>query len=156
MKSTRRFEDEIIKLLREILERLEAIEGMLDLIREELKELREKGPAIRRGKSGGDGLLRVLNERLFLDTREITSRKALQRLLEEGKAILLRDEGANREIVTTKEAIRRIIEKLPLPIEEAAKLDDREYELLVTLNRLGYVLLKDNKYVPTEAVKELI
>jgi uncharacterized protein (UPF0335 family) len=35
--------DECIRLLREVLERLEAIEGELDMIREEIKELQSGG-----------------------------------------------------------------------------------------------------------------
>ncbi|WP_243675153.1 hypothetical protein [Vulcanisaeta distributa] len=73
-----------------------------------------------------------------------------------GKVVLLRDETANREVATTKEIIRKLLSKLPISVNEIDKLSDREYELLTILNRLGYVLLRDNKYVVSEAAKEFI
>ncbi|ADN50282.1 hypothetical protein [Vulcanisaeta distributa] len=151
---------ECIKLLREVLERLEAIEGELDLIKEELRELRTQGitqpqQQLRSQQLGG-GLLKAISNNLFLDTRDVMAKRLLKRLIDEGKVVLLRDETANREVVTTKEIIRKLLSKLPISINEIDKLSDREYELLTILNRLGYVLLKDNKYVISEAAKEFI
>ncbi len=151
---------ECIKLLREVLERLEAIEGELDLIKEELRELRgreitQPQQQLRSQQLGG-GLLKAISNNLFLDTRDVMAKRLLKRLIDEGKVVLLRDETANREVVTTKEIIRKLLSKLPISINEIDKLSDREYELLTILNRLGYVLLRDNKYVVSEAAKEFI
>jgi hypothetical protein len=77
-------------------------------------------------------------------------------LIANGRLVLLRDETANREVVTTKEVVRNLLSKLPISVNDIDKLSDREYELLLILNRLGYVLLRDNKYVVTEAAKEFI
>ncbi len=151
---------ECIKLLREILERLETIEGELELVRDELRELRGQGIKQRSSLTGmqqfGGGLLRLINESLFLDTKDVLSKRLLKRLIDGGRVVLLRDESANREVVTTKEIIRRLLSKLPISINEINKLSDREYELLTILNRLGYVLLRDNKYVISDAAKEFI
>lgn len=101
---------ECIKLLREVLERLEAIEGELDLIKEELRELRgreitQPQQQLRSQQLGG-GLLKAISNNLFLDTRDVMAKRLLKRLIDEGKVVLLRDETANREVVTTKEIIR--------------------------------------------------
>jgi hypothetical protein len=153
--------DECIRLLKEVLERLESIEGELDLIREEIKELRGQGlkgrqAILREETQEGRGLIKAINDNLFLDTKDIVAKRALKRLIDSGRVILLRDETANREVVTTKEVVRNLLSKLPISINEIDKLSDREYELLLILNRLGYVLLRDNKYVATEAAKEFI
>ena len=153
--------DECIRLLKEVLERLESIEGELDLIREEIKELRGQGlrgrqTILREEAQEGRGLIKAINDNLFLDTKDIVAKRALKRLIDSGRVILLRDETANREVVTTKEVVRNLLSKLPISINEIDKLSDREYELLLILNRLGYVLLRDNKYVATEAAKEFI
>lgn len=153
--------DECIRLLKEVLERLESIEGELDLIREEIKELRGQGlkgrqAILREDAQEGRGLIKAINDNLFLDTKDIVAKRALKRLIDSGRVILLRDETANREVVTTKEVVRNLLSKLPISINEIDKLSDREYELLLILNRLGYVLLRDNKYVATEAAKEFI
>ena len=147
-------------MLKEVLERLEAIEGELDLVKEELRELRsQEAPQSRqqqRSQQLGGGLLKAIDNNLFLDTRDVMAKRLLKRLIDEGKVVLLRDETANREVVTTKEIIRKLLSKLPISINEIDKLSDKEYELLTILNRLGYVLLKDNKYVASEAAKEFI
>ena len=152
--------NECIRLLREVLERLEAIEGELDLVKEELRELRgQETPQLRqqsRSQQLGGGLLKAIDNNLFLDTRDVMAKRLLKRLIDEGKVVLLRDETANREVVTTKEVIRKLLSKLPISVNDIDKLSDREYELLTILNRLGYVLLKDNKYVTSEAAKEFI
>nr|KJR72558.1 MAG: hypothetical protein TU36_01320 [Vulcanisaeta sp. AZ3] len=150
--------DECIRLLREVLERLEAIEGELDMIREEIKELQSGGRE--RTISGtfqeGRGLIKAISDNLFLDTKDIVAKGLLRRLIANGRLVLLRDETANREVVTTKEVVRNLLSKLPISVNDIDKLSDREYELLLILNRLGYVLLRDNKYVVTEAAKEFI
>ncbi|GAB6943633.1 hypothetical protein [Vulcanisaeta sp. JCM 14467] len=152
--------NECIKLLREVLERLETIEGELDLIKEELRELRgQEAPQLRqqsRSQQLGGGLLKAIDNNLFLDTRDVMARRLLKRLIDESKVVLLRDETANREVVTTKEVIRKLLSKLPISVNDIDKLSDKEYELLTILNRLGYVLLKDNKYVASETAKEFI
>ena len=152
--------NECVRLLKEVLERLASIEGELDLVREEIRELRGRGVGESRSlpetRQVGGGLLRAIDENLFLETRDVLSKRLLKRLIDNGRVILLRDETANREIATTKEIIRRLLSKLPISINEIDKLSDREYELLTILNRLGYVLLKDNKYVASDAAKEFI
>jgi hypothetical protein len=152
--------NECIRLLKEVLERLESIEGELDLIKEEIGELRSQGRskavAYHESPQGGRGLIKAISDNLFLDTRDVMAKRLLKRLIDNGKIVLLRDESANREVVTTKEVIRNLLGKLPISINEIDKLSDREYELLLILNRLGYVLLRDNKYVVSEASKEFI
>jgi hypothetical protein len=152
--------NECIRLLKEVLERLESIEGELDLIKEEIGELRSQGRskavAYHESPQGGRGLIKAISDNLFLDTRYVMAKRLLKRLIDNGKVVLLRDESANREVVTTKEVIRNLLGKLPISINEIDKLSDREYELLLILNRLGYVLLRDNKYVVSEASKEFI
>ena len=152
--------NECIRLLKEVLERLESIEGELDLIKEEIGELRSQGRskavAFHESSQGGRGLIKAISDNLFLDTRDVMAKRLLKRLIDNGKVVLLRDESANREVVTTKEVIRNLLGKLPISINEIDKLSDREYELLLILNRLGYVLLRDNKYVVSEASKEFI
>ncbi|KUO86070.1 MAG: hypothetical protein AT716_04315 [Vulcanisaeta sp. MG_3] len=152
--------NECIRLLKEVLERLESIEGELDLIKEEIGELRSQGRskavAYHESPQGGRGLIKAISDNLFLDTRDVMAKRLLKRLIDNGKVVLLRDESANREVVTTKEVIKNLLGKLPISINEIDKLSDREYELLLILNRLGYVLLRDNKYVVSEASKEFI
>ncbi|MFP3297157.1 MAG: hypothetical protein RXN78_06170 [Vulcanisaeta sp.] len=152
--------NECIRLLKEVLERLESIEGELDLIKEEIGELRSQGRskavAYHESPQGGRGLIKAISDNLFLDTRDVMAKRLLKRLIDNGKIVILRDESANREVVTTKEVIRNLLGKLPISINEIDKLSDREYELLLILNRLGYVLLRDNKYVVSEASKEFI
>lgn len=152
--------NECIRLLKEVLERLESIEGELDLIKEEIGELRSQGRskavAYHESPQGGRGLIKAISDNLFLDTRDVMAKRLLKRLIDNGKVVLLRDESANREVVTTKEVVRNLLGKLPISINEIDKLSDREYELLLILNRLGYVLLRDNKYVVSEASKEFI
>ncbi len=152
---------ECIRLLKEILERLEAIEGEIDLIKEEIREIRgqEYGRARAvntEAMSRGGSLIKMINDNLFLDTKDVIAKRLLKRLIDSGRVVLLRDETANREVVTTKDIIRRLLSKLPISINEIEKLNDREYELLTILNRLGYVLLRDNKYVVSESAREFI
>ncbi|MGC9152332.1 MAG: hypothetical protein ACP5GY_01190 [Vulcanisaeta sp.] len=152
---------ECIRLLKEILERLEAIEGEIDLIKEEIREIRgqEYGRARvvnTEAMPRGGSLIKMINDNLFLDTKDVIAKRLLKRLIDSGRVVLLRDETANREVVTTKDIIRRLLSKLPISINEIEKLNDREYELLTILNRLGYVLLRDNKYVVSESAREFI
>ncbi|MEL9991122.1 MAG: hypothetical protein QXP98_09000 [Thermoproteus sp.] len=153
-------DEECLKRLKELEERLEALEGLVNLALEELRDLRSlleqkevAGPE-RRKSEGTHPLLRAIEDRLFLDTKEIRSKNALRRLVEQGVAILLRDEAANREVVTTKKIVLDLLNKLPLDVDKAESLGEREYELLEILNRLGYVIKKDNKYVATELADE--
>ncbi|KUO81655.1 MAG: hypothetical protein AT714_01900, partial [Vulcanisaeta sp. OSP_8] len=129
--------NECIRLLKEVLERLESIEGELDLIKEEIGELRSQGRskavAYHESPQGGRGLIKAISDNLFLDTRDVMAKRLLKRLIDNGKVVLLRDESANREVVTTKEVIRNLLGKLPISINEIDKLSDREYELLLIL-----------------------
>lgn len=155
-------DDECDKRLKELEERIEALEGLVNLAIEELRDIRallekragQPAGAAAEEKPGGHPILRMIAERKFVDLNEIKSRTALRRLLEKGAVIALRDEGANREVVTTKEVILELLNKLPLSVDEVEKLDEREYELLEILNRLGYVIKKDNKYVATDLAQE--
>ncbi len=151
-------EDECAKRLKELEERLEALEGLVNLALEELGDIRslleQRGEVARRREEGTHPLLRTIEDNKFLDTKEIRSKNALRKLLEEGVVVLLRDEGANREIVTTKKVVSNLLDRLPLDVEEAQRLEEREYQLLEILNRLGYVIKKDNKYVATPLAEE--
>jgi len=137
---------EVLQVVKRLEERVAAIEGMLEMLMSE-----QRGETRRRP---GTTLVDEIRRRVYIPVNEIRSRSLLRRLIESGEVVLLRDEGANREVVTLKEVIRRVLGKLPLRQEEAAKLDEREYELLQMLNRLGYVLLRDGSYVKTELARE--
>ena len=145
-----------MKKLEELEQRLDVIEGMLNIVIEELRLLRRSKGSRTYGAGEGERLLRYIREKLFMDVEEVYSRSHLRRLVERGMAILLRDDAANREFLTTRESIRRLYEKLPLSISSIDSLNEREYQLLLILNRLGYVILKDNEYVPTELIRELL
>jgi len=151
-------EDECARMLKELEERVEALEGLVNLALEELRDIRslleQRGGAARARDEGGHPLLRAIEERKFLDTKEIRSKNALRALLERGVVVLLRDEGANREVATTKKIVSDLLSRLPLDVEKAESLGEREYELLEILNRLGYVIKKDNKYVATQLAEE--
>ncbi|MGC8583561.1 MAG: hypothetical protein ACP5KY_02090 [Thermoproteus sp.] len=151
-------DDECAKRLKELEERIEALEGLVNLALEELRDIRslleQRGSAARARDEGGHPLLRAIEERKFLDTKEIRSKSALRGLIERGVVVLLRDEGANREIATTKKIVSDLLSRLPLDVGEAERLGEREYELLEILNRLGYVIKKDNKYVATQLADE--
>ncbi len=151
-------EDECAKRLKELEERIEALEGLVNLALEELRDIRslleQKGEVAKRREEGGHPLLRTIEDKKFLDTKEVRSKGALRRLVEEGVAVILRDEGANREIVTTKKIISDLLNRLPLDVEKAQSLEEREYQLLEILNRLGYVIKKDDKYVATPLAEE--
>ncbi|MEZ0249034.1 MAG: hypothetical protein ABWJ97_07145 [Thermoproteus sp.] len=153
-------DEECLRRLKELEERLEALEGLVSLALEELRDVRSlleqkeaAGPERKRGE-GAHPLLRAIEDKLFLDTRDVRSKSALRRLVEQGIAILLRDEAANREVVTTKRIVLDLLKKLPLDVDKAESLSEREYELLEILNRLGYVIKKDNKYIATELADE--
>ena len=108
--------NECIRLLKEVLERLESIEGELDLIKEEIGELRSQGRskavAYHESPQGGRGLIKAISDNLFLDTRDVMAKRLLKRLIDNGKVVLLRDESANREVVTTKEVIKNLLADL--------------------------------------------
>jgi hypothetical protein len=108
--------NECIRLLKEVLERLESIEGELDLIKEEIGELRSQGRSkaiiSHESSQGGRGLIKAISDNLFLDTRDVMAKRLLKRLIDNGKVVLLRDESANREVVTTKEVIRNLLADL--------------------------------------------
>jgi hypothetical protein len=57
--------------------------------------------------------------------------------MERGLVLVMRDEGANRDVVVLKEAARQLLDKLPMSVEDAEKLPERDYELLQILNRLA-------------------
>ncbi len=141
--------------LEDIIKRLEKIEKTLQEVVNKIETSRTRTWS----RTGGYGstLLDMVRDQVYLETNKIRAKKTLKRLIDEGKLILLRDDMLNLEVVTTPENVRKIISKLPLPVEEADKvLSEREYELLKILNRLGYVLIRDNVYVKTELADELI
>jgi hypothetical protein len=96
----------------------------------------------------------VLRDKRFMPLTEIKSRQALRQAMERGLVLILRDEGANREVVVLKEAARQLLDKLPMSLKDAEKLPEHDYELLQILNRLGYVLLKGGTYVKTDLAEE--
>lgn len=156
-------EDECAEAIRELKERVEALEGLLNLVLEELRDVRgllERGPAEGARSGAGRGqprrhpLLQLIEEKKYIEADEVRSKTALRKLMERGVVVGLRDEGANREVITTKEVIRDLLNKLPLAVDDVDKLDEREYELLELLNRLGYVIKKDNKYIATDLARE--
>ncbi len=148
--------DAVMKKLEELEQRLDVIEGMLNMIVEELRLLRRPKGSRTYSSEEGRGLLRLIREKLFIDVEEVYSRALLRRLVERGLVILLRDDTVNREFLTTRESVRKLYNKLPLNTSSIDSLSEREYQLLLILNRLGYVILKDNEYVPTELIKELL
>lgn len=135
--------------IKKVLDRLDELEILLNTLLEEMRELK-KGPARQVPRS----LIDVLKLHKFIPLSEVKSRQALRQAMERGLVVVLRDEGANREVVVLKEAARRLLDKLPLTLQEAERLDERSYELLQLLNRLGYVLLKGSQYVKTDLAEE--
>ncbi|MFN3804358.1 MAG: hypothetical protein ACK4SY_04830 [Pyrobaculum sp.] len=135
--------------IKKVLDRLDELEILLNTLLEEMRELK-KGPVGQVPKS----LVDVLKLHKFIPLGEVKSRQALRQAMERGLVVVLRDEGANREVVVLKEAARQLLDKLPLSLQEAERLDRRSYELLQLLNRLGYVLLKGSQYVKTDLAEE--
>jgi hypothetical protein len=134
-----------------ILERLDELEILLNTILEEVRELKKTRP---QPKEGPKSFIEVLRDKRFMPLTEIKSRQALRQAMERGLVLILRDEGANREVVVLKEAARQLLDKLPMSLKDAEKLPERDYELLQMLNRLGYVLLKGGTYVKTDLAEE--
>ena len=134
-----------------ILERLDEMEILLNTILEEVRELKKTRP---QQKEGPKSFIEVLRYKRFMPLTEIKSRQALRQAMERGLVLILRDEGANREVVVLKEAARQLLDKLPMSLKDAEKLPEHDYELLQILNRLGYVLLKGGTYVKTELAEE--
>jgi len=147
---------EIKRMLKELLERVAVIEGMVEMVKEDLEELK-KGRTRGRKEGLSKGLVQVVEDRIYLPTSEVKSKRLLMRLIERGDLILLRDDVANVEVVTAPSIVRRIVERLPINLSDVDKaFSEREYELLGLLNRLGYVLIRDGKYVPTNLINELV
>ncbi len=145
--------DYIESAIENVLKRLDKIEKMLQTLNEKL----EKARPVTRRESYGTTLLDMVRDNVYLETNKIRAKRTLKRLIDEGKLVLLRDDMLNLEVVTTPDTIKNILKKLPLPVEEADKvLSEREYELLKILNRLGYVLIKDNVYVCSELANEFL
>ncbi|AFA38312.1 hypothetical protein Pogu_0285 [Pyrobaculum oguniense TE7] len=136
-----------------ILERLDEIEILLNTILEEVRELKKRG-GIAEQRHAPSSFIELLRERKFIPLGEVKSRQALRQALERGLVVVLRDEGANKEVVVLKEAARELLNKLPISVKDAEKLGERDYELLQILNRLGYVLLKGGQYIKTELAEE--
>jgi hypothetical protein len=134
-----------------ILERLDELEILLNTILEEVRELKKTRP---QPKEGPKSFIEVLRDKRFMPLTEIKSRQALRQAMERGLVLILRDEGANREVVVLKEAARQLLDKLPMSLKDAERLPERDYELLQMLNRLGYVLLKGGTYVKTDLAEE--
>lgn len=143
-------EDRSCVELAKILEKLDEIEILLNTVLEELRELK-RGRAERRV---GSSFIEVLRDRRFIPLAEVRSKQVLRQALDRGVVVILRDEGANREVVVLKEAARNLLERLPMSVADAERLDPRDYELLQILNRLGYVLLRGGQYIKTELAEE--
>ena len=137
---------------KKILERLDEIEILLNTVLEELRELKKRKPEARQAPKSS--LIEILRERKFMPLSEVKSKPALRQALERGLVLVLRDEGANKELVVLKEAARDLLDKLPMSVKDAEKLSERDYELLQVLNRLGYVLLKGGQYIKTDLAEE--
>jgi hypothetical protein len=137
--------------LKKVLDRLDEIEILLNTILEEIREIKKAKP---QPKEAPKSFIEILRDRKFLPLAEVKSRQALRQAMERGLVLILRDEGANREVVVLKEAARQLLDKLPMSLKDAEKLPERDYELLQILNRLGYVLLKGGTYVKTDLAEE--
>jgi len=137
--------------LKKVLDRLDEIEILLNTILEEIREIKKAKP---QPKEAPKSFIEILRDRKFLPLTEVKSRQALRQAMERGLVLILRDEGANREVVVLKEAARQLLDKLPMSLKDAEKLPERDYELLQILNRLGYVLLKGGTYVKTDLAEE--
>jgi hypothetical protein len=137
--------------LKKVLDRLDEIEILLNTILEEIREIKKAKPQPR---GAPKSFIEILRDRKFLPLTEVKSRQALRQAMERGLVLILRDEGANREVVVLKEAARQLLDKLPMSLKDAEKLPERDYELLQMLNRLGYVLLKGGTYVKTDLAEE--
>ncbi|MEM1932143.1 MAG: hypothetical protein QW049_01920 [Pyrobaculum sp.] len=135
--------------VRQVLEKLDEIEILLNTVLEELRELKRGRFEKQRGS-----FIDFLRERRYISITEIKSRQVLRQALEKGLVVVLKDEAANREIVVLKEVVRKLLERLPISIDDAERLEPREYELLQILNRLGYVLQKGGQYIKTELAEE--
>ena len=135
--------------IRQVLEKLDEIEILLNTVLEELRELKRGRFEKQRGS-----FIDFLRERRYISITEIKSRQVLRQALEKGLVVVLKDEAANREIVVLKEVVRKLLERLPISIDDAERLEPREYELLQILNRLGYVLQKGGQYIKTELAEE--
>ncbi|MEM0468669.1 MAG: hypothetical protein QXT27_05680 [Pyrobaculum sp.] len=135
--------------IRQVLEKLDEIEILLNTVLEELRELKRGRFEKQRGS-----FVDFLRERRYISITEIKSRQILRQALEKGLVVVLKDEAANREIVVLKEVVRKLLERLPISIDDAERLEPREYELLQILNRLGYVLQKGGQYIKTELAEE--
>jgi hypothetical protein len=137
--------------VKKVLDRLDEIEILLNTILEEIREIKKAKPQLREAPKS---FIEILRDRKFLPLTEVKSRQALRQAMERGLVLILRDEGANREVVVLKETARQLLDKLPMSLKDAEKLPERDYELLQILNRLGYVLLKGGTYVKTDLAEE--
>jgi hypothetical protein len=90
-----------------ILERLDELEILLNTILEEVRELKKTRP---QQKEGPKSFIEVLRDKRFMPLTEIKSRQALRQAMERGLVLILRDEGANREVVVLKEAARQLLD----------------------------------------------
>ncbi len=133
--------------LKRVLERLDELEIVLNTLLEEVRELK-------RGSPKREPFIEILKTRKYIPLSEVKSRQALRQAMERGLVTILRDEGANREVVVLKEAVRQLLDKLPMTSQQVGELDERSYELLQMLNRLGYVLTKGNQYIKTDLAEE--
>ena len=102
------------EILREILSRLDVIEGEIEVLRgkldeiRELLEVRERRRVKKEVRKYYEDLVQYIEDRVYVFPSEIKAKKKLQRLIEEGVLVHLRDEGLNVEVITTKKVIERL------------------------------------------------
>ncbi|MEM4776187.1 MAG: hypothetical protein QXZ55_03230, partial [Pyrobaculum sp.] len=106
--------------IRQVLEKLDEIEILLNTVLEELRELKRGRFEKQRGS-----FIDFLRERRYISITEIKSRQVLRQALEKGLVVVLKDEAANREIVVLKEVVRKLLERLPISIDDAERLEPR-------------------------------
>lgn len=158
--------NELFKLLKLLYKKIEEIEVSIEEMKEEIQNLKKGVEKILKSqvsvKTSGKSITKsklvdYIKDKVYLETREIKAKQLLKKLINNGELILLRDDVLNLEVVTAPDVIKRIIEKLPVQVDKVDEVfNEREYQLLKILNRLGYVLVKDGQYVKTDLVKELI
>ncbi len=149
--------DDVKAKLDEICSRLDEISARITKLEREIAKVSKTRKHTSTREENAREILESIKRNLFVETKSILNKRALKELIDSGKVILLRDEVLNLEIATTPEIVRRILAKLPKDADKVAReFSEREYELLRILNRLGYVLIRDNRYVVSELAREFL